>query len=153
MTLGITADLEAAAQRVSAWCGEPLLHEGENADSALAPGTARRAALDAAIAEMDRGLVEPSFVWRRDFSLILGLDRMLSAQPPRLASGTALRRHQVDALAGQLAAPISSGPSRTRRRRTRTTRTATATAMATAVTRPSTTPGSTSRSPTSRRCT
>jgi hypothetical protein len=68
MTLGITADLEAAARRVSAWCGEPLLHEGENADSALALGTARRAALDAAIAEMDRGLVEPSFAWRRDFS-------------------------------------------------------------------------------------
>ena len=107
MTLGITADLEAAARRVSAWCGEPLLHEGENADSALAPGTARRAALDAAIAEMDRGLVEPSFAWRRDFSLILGLDRMLSGQPPRLASGTALRRHQVDALAGQLAALIA----------------------------------------------
>ena len=107
MTLGITADLEAAAQRVSAWCGEPLLHEGENADSALAPGTARRAALDAALAEMDRGLVEPSFGWRRDFSLILGLDRMLSGQPPRLASGTALRRHQVDALAGQLAALIA----------------------------------------------
>ena len=107
MTLGITADLEAAAQRVSAWCGEPLLHEGEDADSALAPGTARRAALDAALAEMDRGLVEPSYAWRRDFSLILGLDRMLSGQPPRLASGTALRRHQVDALAGQLAALIA----------------------------------------------
>jgi ribonuclease E len=107
MTLGITADLEAAARRVSAWCGEPLLHEGEKADSALALGTARRAALDAALAEMDRGLVEPSFAWRRDFSLILGLDRMLSGQPPRLASGTALRRHQVDALAGQLAALIA----------------------------------------------
>src|SRR6476469_9757461 len=107
MTLGITADLEAAAQRVAAWCGEPLLHEGEDAALALAPGTARRAALDAAIAEMDRGLVEPSFTWRRNFSLILGLDRMLSGQPPRLESGTALRRHQVDALAGQLAALIA----------------------------------------------
>src|SRR5437588_1051715 len=106
MTLGITADLEAAAQRVSAWCGEPLLHEGEDAATALAPGTARRAALDAAVAEMDRGFTEPSYTWRRDYSLILGLDRMLSAQPPKLASGTALRRHQVDALAGQLAALI-----------------------------------------------
>ena len=107
MTLGITADLEAASQRVSAWCGEPLLHEGEDAAAALAPGTARRAALDAALAEMDRGLVEPTYTWRRDFSLILGLDRMLSGQPPRLESGTALRRHQVDALAGQLAALIA----------------------------------------------
>jgi ribonuclease E len=107
MTLGITADLEAAAQRVAAWCGEPLLQEGEDAAAALAAGTARRAALDAGIAEMDRGLTEPSYVWRRDFSLILGLDRVLSGQPPKLASGTTLRRHQVDALAGQLAALIA----------------------------------------------
>ena len=107
MTLGIKADLEAAAHRVETWCGEPLLHEGEAAEAALAPGTARRAALDAAIAEMNRGATAPSYEWRRDFSLILGLDRVLSDPQPRLASGTTLRRHQVDALAGQLAALIS----------------------------------------------
>src|SRR6185295_10820883 len=89
------------------WCGEPLLHEGEAAEVALAPGTARRAALDAALAEMNRGATAPSYEWRRDFSLILGLDRVLSDPQPRLASGTTLRRHQVDALAGQLAALIS----------------------------------------------
>ena len=49
----------------------------------------------------------PSYEWRRDFSLILGLDRVLSDPQPKLASGTTLRRHQVDALAGQLAALIS----------------------------------------------
>jgi ribonuclease E len=107
MTLGITADLEAAAHRVSTWCGEPLLHEGEDAAVALAAGTARRAALGAALAEMDRGLTEPSYQWRRDYSLLLGLDRVLSDQQPKLASGTTLRRHQVDALAGQLAALIA----------------------------------------------
>ena len=107
MTLGITADLEAAAHRVSMWCGEPLLHEGEDAAVALAAGTARRAALDAALAEMDRGLTEPSYQWRRDYSLMLGLDRVLSDQQPKLVSGTTLRRHQVDALAGQLAALIA----------------------------------------------
>ena len=107
MTLGIKADLEAAAHRVEAWCGEPLLHEGEAAEAALAPGTARRAALDAAIAEMGRGATAPSYEWLRDFSLILGLDRVLSDPQPKLASGTTLRRHQVDALAGQLAALIS----------------------------------------------
>jgi ribonuclease E len=107
MTLGIKADLEAAAHRVETWCGEPLLHEGEAAEVALAPGTARRAALDAALAEMNRGATAPSYEWRRDFSLILGLDRVLSDPQPRLASGTTLRRHQVDALAGQLAALIS----------------------------------------------
>ena len=106
MTLGIKADLEAAAHRVSAWCGEPLLHEGEDADVALAPGTARRAALDAALEEMERGGTEPSYDWRRDFALILGLERVLNDPQPKLASGTTLRRHQVDALAGQLAALI-----------------------------------------------
>jgi len=94
MTLGIKADLEAAAHRVSAWCGEPLLHEGEDADVALAPGTARRAALDAALEEMKRGGTEPSYDWRRDFALILGLERVLNDPQPKLASGTTLRRHR-----------------------------------------------------------
>ncbi len=105
MTLGIEADLEAV-RRAQEWCGEPLLHDGEVAEVALAEGTARRAALDAALEEMARGYTEPSFEWRRDFALVLGLERVLSDPQPRLASGTALRRHQVDALAGQLAALI-----------------------------------------------
>src|SRR5438093_13597976 len=102
MTLGITADLEAAAHRVSTWCGEPLLHEGEDAAVALATGTARRAALDAALAEIDRGLTEPSYQWRRDHSLLLGLDGGLSEQHPKPAPGITVRRHPVEALAGQL---------------------------------------------------
>ncbi|HYX85901.1 MAG TPA: helicase-related protein [Gaiellales bacterium] len=106
MTLRFEADPEAAAHRAEAWCGEPLLHEGEDPAVALAPGTVRRAALDAAVAEMDRGLPQPSYEWERDYALVLGLDRVLSDPQPRLASGTALRRHQVDALAGQLAALI-----------------------------------------------
>src|SRR6185312_14939150 len=107
MTVRFEADSEAAAHRVEAWCGEPLLHEGEDIAVALASGTVRRQALEAALAEMDRGLPEPSFEWRRDYSLVLGLERVLAEPQPRLASGTTLRRHQVDALAGQLAALIS----------------------------------------------
>jgi ribonuclease E len=106
MTVRFEADPEAAAHRVEAWCGEPLLHEGEDPAVALAEGTVRRAALDAALAEMDRGLPEPSYEWRRDYALVLGLDRVLNDPQPKLASGTTLRRHQVDALAGQLAALI-----------------------------------------------
>ena len=72
MTVRFEADSEAAAHRVEAWCGEPLLHEGEDIAVALASGTVRRQALEAALAEMERGLPEPSFEWRRDYSLVLG---------------------------------------------------------------------------------
>jgi hypothetical protein len=106
MTLHFEADLMAAAHRAERWCGEPLLHDGEDVATALAPETVRRAALDAALEEMDRGLLEPSYEWRRDYALVLGLERVLAAPQPKLASGTTLRRHQVDALAGQLAALI-----------------------------------------------
>ena len=106
MTVRFEADPEAAAHHVETWCGEPLLHEGEDPAVALAEGTVRRAALDAALAEMGRGLPEPSYEWRRDYALVLGLDRVLNDPQPKLASGTTLRRHQVDALAGQLAALI-----------------------------------------------
>src|SRR4029077_12705081 len=37
-----------------------------------------------------------------------GLERTLSERPPRLASGTELRRHQVDALAGMLTELIAA---------------------------------------------
>jgi hypothetical protein len=50
MTLGFEADLEAAARHVQAWCGEPLLQQGEDAHAALSPGSPRRLALDAALA-------------------------------------------------------------------------------------------------------
>jgi ribonuclease E len=106
MTLGFQADLRTAAHRVQEWCGEPLLHEGEDPDVALAPGTPRRLAMDAALAEMAGGATEPSYEWRRNYALVLGLDRVLSDPQPKLASGTTLRRHQIDALAGQLAALI-----------------------------------------------
>src|SRR6185436_20058554 len=37
-----------------------------------------------------------------------GLERVLSQSPPRLASGTELRRHQIDALAGMLTELIAA---------------------------------------------
>ena len=39
---------------------------------------------------------------------MLGLERVLSEKPPHLASGTELRRHQVDALAGMLTELIAA---------------------------------------------
>ena len=45
----------AAAIRAEAWAGEPFLREGEDPAEALGEGTARRRALDEAVAEMDAG--------------------------------------------------------------------------------------------------
>src|SRR5262249_37246714 len=45
--------------------------------------------------------------WRRDFSLMLGLERLLSEDEPHLADGADLSAHQVDALSGTLAALIA----------------------------------------------
>ena len=103
-----TDELVAAATRASDWAGEPLLHNGEEPAEVLAPGTARRDALDEATAEIEGGRDEPSSDWKVRFALMLGLERVLSEKPPHLASGTELRRHQVDALAGMLTELIAA---------------------------------------------
>jgi superfamily II DNA or RNA helicase len=107
-TLEAPDGLAAEALRAEAWAGEPFLQPDEDPETALAPGTAIRSALDAALVEMEAGLPEPSPGWRVDYALMLGLERVLSERPPRLASGTELRRHQVDALAGMLTELIAA---------------------------------------------
>ena len=94
--------LSEAAARAQDWAGEPFLRADEDPAVVLAPGTARRLALDDAIEEMDAGRGTPSYEWKRRYALLLGLERVLSDRPPHLASGTELRRHQIDALAGML---------------------------------------------------
>ncbi len=97
---------EAEIERVREFTREPVLLEGEALD-VLAPGTARRRAADAALAEIDAGREHPSFEWRRDYSLVLGLERLLSEEVPHLQDGAELSEHQVDALSGTLAALIA----------------------------------------------
>ena len=97
-----------AARRAEEWCGEPLLQPDEVAAVALAPGTARRAALDDAIAEIEAGASRPSRDWKVRYGLMLGLERVLRESSPHTAAGTELRRHQVDALAGMLTELIAS---------------------------------------------
>jgi superfamily II DNA or RNA helicase len=92
-----SADIDRAAK----FAREPFLLDGEGPE-ALAPGTARRRALDAALAELDEGAEEPSIEWRRAFSLLLGLERLLADEPPKLRDGAELNPHQVDALSGTL---------------------------------------------------
>jgi ribonuclease E len=93
-----SADIERAA----AFAREPFLLDGEGPE-ALAPGTARRRALDASLKELEEGAEHPSIQWRRDFSLLLGLERFLADEPPKLRDGAELNPHQVDALSGTLA--------------------------------------------------
>src|SRR5437867_10324201 len=99
--------LAAAAHRAAAWAGEPFLRPDEDPAEALSEGRARRRALDDALAEMEAGRRTPSPEWKIRYSLMLGLERVLADHPPRLASGTELRRHQIDALAGMLTELIS----------------------------------------------
>src|SRR3954449_1974494 len=94
--------LAAAAYRAEAWAGEPFLREGEDVDVVLAPGTARRRALDDAQFEIEAGRRSPSPQWKVRYGLLLGLERVLAEPEPTTAAGTALRRHQIDALAGML---------------------------------------------------
>jgi superfamily II DNA or RNA helicase len=100
--------LRADTLRAEAWTGEPFLRPDEDPDVVLAPGTARRRALDDAVAELESGRDAPSPEWKVKYALLLGLERVLSEKPPRLASGTELRRHQIDALAGMLTELIAA---------------------------------------------
>jgi superfamily II DNA or RNA helicase len=97
----------AAIARAELFTRESFVYDGEALEDALAPGGARRAALDAALAELDEGASQPSIEWRRKFSLLLGLERLLSEEEPHLADGTVLSAHQVDALSGTLTALLA----------------------------------------------
>jgi superfamily II DNA or RNA helicase len=99
-TSPITAD---QLDRVRVFAREPILLDGETIED-LAPGTARRRAVEAALEELDAGRETPSPEWRRRYSLLLGLERLLDAEPVRLADEAELTEHQVDVLSGTLAA-------------------------------------------------
>ena len=53
------------------------------------------------------GCKQPSVEWRRRFSLLLGLERLLGEEEPHLVDGTVLSAHQVDALSGTLTALLA----------------------------------------------
>lgn len=76
------------------WYGERL-H-----DAAATPLLA--AAAQAAVTDDDL----PGLAWRRQWSLLVGLQRLLSEDHPALADGTLLRTHQLDALTGIQAALV-----------------------------------------------
>jgi ribonuclease E len=88
-------------ERVEKFTREPFR------DFELTPGTARRRAFDAALAEIEAGREAPSVEWRQQYSLMLGLERLLAVDEPKLADGTVLSAHQLDALSGTLTALIA----------------------------------------------
>jgi hypothetical protein len=94
-----------AIDRVAAFTREPFA--SEDAATQLAPGTPHRQAFDAALEELEAGAAAPSVGWRRQWSLLLGLERLLSRDEPALADGTVLSAHQVDALSGTLTALLA----------------------------------------------
>src|SRR5688572_6373004 len=106
-TMATTLPSPDDIERASKFTREPFLTEGEDPASLLAPGSAHRRALDAALAELDAGATAPSVAWRRTFSLLLGLERLLSNAEPTLVDGTVLSAHQVDALSGTLTALLA----------------------------------------------
>ncbi|MGI9100136.1 MAG: DEAD/DEAH box helicase family protein [Solirubrobacteraceae bacterium] len=93
--------------RAEKFTREAFVHAGETVQDALGNGTARRRALEAALQEIDAGAKVPSPEWRRRYSLMLGLERVLSDDEPKLADGTSLNPHQVDALSGTLTALLA----------------------------------------------
>ncbi len=97
----------AAIKRAEQLTRERFVFEGETLEEALAPGSARRRALDAALADLQSGLKVPSLRWRQQYSLLLGLERLLSDEEPKLVDGTVLSAHQVDALSGTLTALLA----------------------------------------------
>jgi ribonuclease E len=98
---------EESLSRAEKFTLEPFVHEGEDAAAVLAPGTPRRHALDDALAEIEAGRTEPSVEWRRNYSLMLGLERLVAQDEPHLVDGTVLSAHQVDALSGTLIALLA----------------------------------------------
>jgi ribonuclease E len=97
----------AAIARAELFTREQFVYEGEGLEEALASGSPRRKALDAALKEVEAGNKQPSIEWRQRFSLLLGLERVLSEEEPHLVDGTVLSAHQVDALSGTLTALLA----------------------------------------------
>ncbi len=107
--MGVTTPFPSpdAIARAELLTRERFVYDGESLEEALAPGSERRRALEAALGEVDAGRKTPSIEWRRQFSLLLGLERLLSEEEPHLADGTVLSAHQVDALSGTLTALLA----------------------------------------------
>ena len=107
----VAASIPSSADiaRAEKFVRERFLHDGEDPAVALAAGHAAPAGArpGARRAREDARPSIPSTAWRREFSLLLGLERVLSEDEPKLVDGTVLSAHQVDALSGTLTALLA----------------------------------------------
>ena len=105
--------------RAEKFVRERFLHDGEDPAVALAPARRAGARSTRRSLELDAKAKIPSTAWRREFSLLLGLERVLSEDEPKLVDGTVLSAHQVDALSGTLTALLAEALRSYRERRQR----------------------------------
>src|SRR6202008_2259187 len=107
--MGVTTPFPSpdAIARAELLTRERFVYDGETLEEALATGSPRRRSPDPAVAEVEAGRKTPSISWRRHYSLLLGLERLLSEEEPHLVDGTVLSAHQVDALSGTLTALLA----------------------------------------------
>src|SRR6202008_3303279 len=107
--MGVTTPFPSpdAIARAELLTRERFVYDGETLEEALATGSPRRRSPDPAVAEVEAGRKTPSIEWRRQYSLLLGLERLLSEEEPHLVDGTVLSAHQVDALSGTLTALLA----------------------------------------------
>src|SRR4051812_44226834 len=103
---------EESLARAEKFTLEPFVHEGEDAAVVLAAGTPPRHALDDAPAEIDAGRRDPSVEWRRNYSLMLRLERLLAQGEPPPAHRTVLSAPPGDAPSGTRNSPLIPGPGR-----------------------------------------
>lgn len=89
---------------LSAWCGEPLLLDGEDPHTVLRDGTWRLRAVQEAHLQRGLGLERPTAAWRRTYGFALGLQRMAATDPIHLADETILGEHQAEVIEAALAA-------------------------------------------------
>ena len=119
INVGAGRGLGSRAIRAQAWYGEPFLHR-RRGSCRCARSRHRPARRARRRARRDRcqagGTVDR---WRVRYGLMLGLERVLATPTPATASGTDLRRHQIDALAGMLTELIAANQRAGRRERQR----------------------------------
>ena len=88
LTHDISAPKAEDIKRVEEFIREPVVLNGDDPEIALAAGTMRRRAFDAALAEIESGADEVSRDWARTYALAAGSGARDLVPEPKLVDGT-----------------------------------------------------------------